>query len=441
METRTAAVDTSGAATGAGRRLGFRWWVLGWLLAGGIINYFDRANLSLATPQMMKDLHLSAANIGLMTTVFSWTYAVMQLPAGHLVDRLGSRRVYSAAVALWSVATMATGFCFRLPQFLAARVVLGAGEAPCFPASAKITTQWFPRRERGTATGIWDSSSKWGPALAPVVLVPIMVAFGWRSLFIVTGILGLVFIVAFRVFYRAPEHSRRLSAEELALIEAEDAEDAAGDAQKIPWTRLFTKRSMWGMILGFFCTIWIWNIFLAFLPLYLVKTQGIDLKELGIYASIPWVGGIIGDIGGGFLTSKLIARGVGSALTVRRGFIAVCALLAGISVVLVPTAHGLAPTLTLLTLALCFISAITGSAWSMPGDVAPRSLVASVGAIQNFGGYFGGAFSPLVAGVIVDTTGSWSMAFYTGGVVAALTGACYWFIVKRPMHVPAEATV
>ncbi|GAA2760387.1 MFS transporter [Actinopolymorpha rutila] len=413
-----------------------RWWVLGWLLAGGIINYFDRANLSLATPQMMKELDLSAADIGLMASVFSWTYAVMQLPAGHLIDRLGSRRVYTVAVTLWSVATLATGLCYRLPQFLAARLVLGVGEAPCFPASAKITSKWFPKRERGTATGIWDSSSKWGPALAPLLLVPVMVHWGWRALFVVTGVLGLIFVIAFWIGYRDPSGSRRLSAEERELIEADQQDapaESTSESESVSWPQLFTQRTVWGMILGFFCTIWIWNIFLAFLPLYLVRTQGIDLAKLGLYASIPWLGGVVGDVGGGFLTTRLVARGVGSPLKVRRMLILACALLAGLSVVLVPSAHGLAPTLLLLTLALCFVSAITGSAWAMPGDVAPQHQVASVGAIQNFGGYFGGAFSPLVAGLIVDRTDSWSLAFYSGGVVAALAGLCYWFIVRRPI--------
>jgi MFS family permease len=423
------AMRSSAPAQAAGARVGsVRWWVLSWLLLGGIINYFDRANLSLAAPEMIRELGLTAAGIGLMGSVFSWTYALLQLPAGWLVDRFGSKRVYAAAVTLWSVATAATGLCSRLPQFLAARFALGIGESPCFPTFAKITATWFPKRERGLATGIWDSSSKWGPALAPVLLVPIVVALGWRALFYLTGAIGIVYIVAFLLFYRSPGDSKRLSASERELIEAEAGDQETGE--RTPWLRLFASQSIWGMMLGFFCTIWMWNVFLTFLPLYLLKTQNIQLAQLGVYASIPYVGGIVGDVLGGVVTNQLGKRGA-SPFHVRRGLIVVCAVLAGVSVVLLPSFHGLWATVALLTLALGFISAITGSAWALPGDVAPRRLVGSVGAIQNFGGYFGGAFSPLVAGLIVDATGSYALVFYSGGVIAALAAACYWFLVRR----------
>ncbi len=350
--------------------IGMRWWILGWLLIGGIVNYFDRSNLSLAAPKMIQELDLNAADIGLMGSVFSWTYAVMQLPAGRLVDKFGSRRVYALALGVWSLATAAMAICYRLPQFLVARVALGIGEAPCFPTSAKVTANWFPRKDRGLATGIWDSSSKWGPALAPIVLVPIAVAFGWRSLFWLTGAAGLLVAVLFFLFYRDPRQSKRLSKQELEVITAEEAQDEL--ESHIPWRSLFTKRTMWGMMLGFFCTIWIWNIFLTFLPLYLLNTQNIKFAQLGLYASIPWVGGIIGDLGGGVISNRLIAKRHADPLVVRRRLIAVCAVLAGISVVLVPLAQNLAITITLLTFALCFISAITGSAWALPGDVAPK---------------------------------------------------------------------
>jgi MFS family permease len=156
---------------------------------------------------------------------------------------------------------------------------------------------------------------------------------------------------------------------------------------------------MWGMILGFFCTIWIWNIFLNFLPLYLTKAYHVKLSALGIYACIPWVGGIVGDVLGGYITKKLAEKGIMSPMDAKRALIAVCAVCAAIAVILVPFVHSLTFTITLLTLAL-----------ALAGDVAPAPMVASVSAIQNFGGYFGGAFSPVIAGMIADSTGSYSLA-------------------------------
>lgn len=411
-----------------------RWTVIIWLLIGGIINYLDRTNLSIAAKPMMDELHLSNTDIGLMGTVFSWTYALMQLPAGWLVDRFGAKRMYSIAVLWWSLATLLMGACNKMSQFIPARFLLGMGEAPCFPTSAKVTAAWFPRKERGLATGIWDSSSKWGPALAPPILVAILMATNWRMLFYVTGLIGVVFIVFWMLFYRSPEHSRRLTPEERAYIQADGAgeEQQIGQA-RIRWGTLFTYRTMWGMILGFFCTIWIWNIFLNFLPLYLQKTYHVTLSALGVYASIPWVGGIIGDILGGYITKRIADAGVASPMNAKRAMITVCAILAAVSVILVPLVHSLAFTITLLTLALAFISAITGSAWALAGDVAPGPMVASVGAIQNFGGYFGGAFSPVITGMIADSTGSYSLAFISGGIIAGCAALCYWFIVKKPI--------
>jgi sugar phosphate permease len=413
----------------------FRWSVIIWLLIGGIINYLDRANLGIAAQPMMKELHLSNTDIGLMGTLFSWTYAIMQLPSGWLVDRFGAKKMYGIAVAWWSVATFFMGVCSKMSQFLLVRVMLGAGEAPCFPTSAKVTSSWFPRKERGLATGIWDSSSKWGPALAPPILVAILLTTNWRVLFYVTGLIGIVFVILWMLFYHSPENSKRLSDVERAYIKSDGAgEERSIQAAKIHWGSLFKYRTMWGMILGFFCTIWIWNIFLNFLPLYLTKAYHVKLSALGIYASIPWVGGIVGDVLGGYITKKLAEKGITSPMDAKRALIAVCAICAAIAVIVVPFVHNLTFTITLLTLALFFISAITGSAWALAGDVAPAPMVASVSAIQNFGGYFGGAFSPVIAGMIADSTGSYSMAFITGGIVAGCAALCYWFMVRKPIE-------
>jgi sugar phosphate permease len=412
----------------------WRWSVVIWLLIGGIINYLDRTNLSIAAPEMIKELKLTNTDIGLMGTVFSWTYAVMQLPSGWLIDRFGAKRVYAVAVLWWSFATALTGACNKLSTLLGARFLLGVGEAPCMPTNAKLTSQWFPKKERGLATGIWDASSKVGPAIAPPLLVAIQVAFGWRSLFYITGAMGIIFILIFMKFYRSPDQSKVLSQEELAYIRQDgEAKNQNIQSSKIKWRDLFKYRSVWGMILGFFCTIWIWNIFLNFLPLYLLKTQNISFKELGIYASIPWIGGILGDVLGGYITKKLTDKGISSPINAKRGLIAISALAAAVLVIMIPFVHGLAISLTLMTLALGFISAITGSAWALSGDIAPPSMVGSVGAIQNFGGYFGGAFAPVVAGIIADSTGSYSLAFISGGIIAGCAAIFYWFVVKDPI--------
>jgi sugar phosphate permease len=427
------------ASTAGLARMNFRWQVIIWLLIGGIINYIDRASLSIAAPEMIHDLGLSRTQIGLLGTVFSWTYAVMQLPAGWIIDRFGAKKAYALAMIWWSVATYLTGVVGTVSGLLIMRALLAVGEAPCWPTAAKITAAWFPTKERGFATGIWDSSSKWGPALAPAVLVALMVTFGWRSLFHVTGFVGIAFALIFLVFYRNPIQSKRLSKEEFAYIEAGGGgqERSIGNSRR-EWTGLFRHQSVWGMILGYFCAIWLWNLFLVFLPLYLLDRFHISFAQLGVYASIPWIGGAVGEIIVGYLTKKMVDRGMASPIDAKRMWIVICAIGAAASAVAMPFVDSLGLTITLMTLGLAFLAAIIGAAWALASDVAPKSMIASVSAIQNFGGYFGGAFSPVVAGFIVDRTGSYSIALITGGLVAGSSALFYWFMVKRVVPESAE---
>ncbi|RKR03361.1 sugar phosphate permease [Kushneria sinocarnis] len=414
-----------------------RYRIVLWLLVGGMINYIDRANLSIAAPAMIAELGLDNTDIGLMGTVFAWCYAVAQLPAGWIADRFGARLVYALALLAWSLATMGMGLASALWVFLLLRVLLGFGEAPCWPTAAKVTSFWFPRQERGIATGIFDSASKWGPALAPPVLVGVLAWFGWRGLFLFTGLVGAVFALVFYLFYRNPDRHARLPQAEFDWIESGGGgHEQVMQRSPMPWRALFAQRSVWGMILGYFCTIWIWNIFLVFLPLYLKDSWQITLTEMGFYSSIPWIGGALGNIASGFVARSLVERQGLPSLKARQYIIAVSALVAAGAVIALPFMGSLAMTIALMTLALAFISAITGSAWALAGDVAPPSMVASVGSIQNFGGYFGGAFSPLVAGMIVDTTGSWSLAFISGGIIAAGAAICYLWIVRDPIVTP-----
>lgn len=432
MDDKLVANASASTAAPATTRANFRWHVLTWLLIGGIINYLDRANLAIAAPGMIHDLGLTRTQIGLLGTVFSWTYAVMQLPAGWIIDRFGAKRVYAIGMIWWSVATLLTGVVGSVAGLVLMRVLLAVGEAPCWPTSAKITAAWFPAKERGFATGIWDSSSKWGPALAPAVLVALMIAFGWRSLFHVTGMIGIVFAVLFMLFYRNPSHSQRLSREEFAYIEAGGGgHEHSLDSAPIKWRALFASQSVWGMILGYFCAIWLWNLFLVFLPLYLIDRFHITLVQLGVYASIPWFGGALGEIVAGFIAAKLVDRGIASPMIAKRVLIVICSLGAALCAIALPFVQTIGATITLMTLGLACIAATIGNAWALAGDIAPRSMIASVSAIQNFGGYFGGAFSPVVAGFIVDRTGSYTLAFVIGGAIAGCAALFYWGMARR----------
>ncbi|MFM0023443.1 MFS transporter [Paraburkholderia azotifigens] len=430
---------THASATDA-TRMNFRWHVLIWLLLGGIINYMDRASLSIAAPGMIQDLGLTRTQIGLLGTVFAWTYAVMQLPAGWIIDRFGAKKAYAIGMIWWSVATWLTGVVGSISGLIVMRALLAVGEAPCWPTSAKITAAWFPGKERGFATGIWDSSSKWGPALAPALLVALMIAFGWRSLFHVTGAVGIAFAILFLFLYQNPVQSKRLSREEFAYIEAGGGgHERSLTTSSIKWRSLFGHRSVWGMILGYFCAIWLWNLFLVFLPLYLLDRFHISLAQLGVYASIPWFGGALGEIVAGWFATRLVDRGVASSLGAKRIIIVCCSLGAAVCAIALPFTQSITMTIVLMTVGLAFIAATIGNAWALAADIAPSSMVASVSAIQNFGGYFGGAFSPVVAGFIVDRTGSYSLAFVIGGAIAGCAALFYWFMARERVEAASSA--
>lgn len=304
------------------------------------------------------------------------------------------------------------------------------------PSSAKATSFWFPARERGFASSIWDSASKWAPAFAPALLTAIMLMFGWREMFAVTGVAGIIFAVIFYFFYKNPDKSRALKKPERDYIIAggggvEHTADTKTTTKE--YLALFRFRATWGMMLGYFCTIWIWNIYLVFLPLYLLHAFDITLAQMGVLAGIPWIGGAVGELISGYITKTIAARGITSSFHSKRIVIAICAVAAGVCVVIVPFNHSLPVAIGLLTISLAFIASITGNAWGLAGDVAPASKVASLGGLQNFGGYFGGTFSPILAGFIVDSTGSYSLAFISGGIIAACAALCYLLILRKPI--------
>jgi len=434
-------MTTLQAAQPARRVGGRRWIIVLILLLGGMVNFIDRTALSVAAPEMMKELQLTNADIGLLGTVFSLIYAIFQLPAGWLIDKVGAKRVYTLAIILWSGATALTGACSSKFGLIAARGVLGITEAPCWPSAAKITAAWFPKKERALATGIWDAASKWGPALAPPLLVFLMVTFGWRELFYIAGGFGILFGILLIFAYHQPEKTRWLSGTELEYIKADgggSAEAIGTGANPIRWRDLFRYRAVWGMILGWFCYIWMFNILTYFVPLYLLKTQNLDMTSVGFLASVPFFGGIIGAFLGGYISKLLVDKGIATPLNAKRATISVSALLGGAALMIAPFFTGLGETLVLLFIGMGMLSSVSANGWALPGDVAPSSMVGSVGGIQNFGGYFAGSLSPLITGMIADATGSYALAFVSGGFIAACSAICYWFIVRTPIE--AEAT-
>ncbi len=272
-----------------------RWTMIVLCCLANTINYVDRANLAVAAPVIQHELALDAATMGLVLSGFFWTYSVMQMPFGWFADRVGARISLAVAVVWWSVFTALTAVAHNLETLLGCRLLLGVGEAGAYPSCAKVTANWFPRSERGVASSIFDSGSRIGSALSLPLVTWLVGSFGWRTSFVVTGLLGIVWVAVWIVVYRDPERHRSVTPEQLRRLQAERGTPQAADATPMPWISLFRYRTIWGMMLGFFCLNFVIYFFITWFPTYLVQARGFSLAQLGTLGVLPALLAIPGD--------------------------------------------------------------------------------------------------------------------------------------------------
>lgn len=404
---------------------------LAMLVVAGAVNYIDRATLAVANPLIREELGLSLSQMGYLLSAFLWSYAFSQLPTGAMVDKLGPRRLLTIGLSLWSLAQLLGGLVHSFSQFFAARLLLGIGEAPQFPTGARVVRDWFNPRDRGLATGIFNCASTLGTAIALPLLTFLMLSFGWRATFVIMGVAGLLVAVVWFALYRDPKDVA-LTAGETAYRTEGDPPGQRTEVTFREWKLLFRFRTTWGMILGYFGCIYLTWIYSAWLPGYLEIERHMSVKATGIAAAIPFVCGVVGGVLGGYLADVLVRRGV-SPINSRK-YPAAVALL-GTSACTLAAAY-----VTSNVLAVAFISAslflvyVTSTcAWALSSVAAPTNCTASIGAMQNFGGYLGGALAPTVTGLIVQSTGSFVLALVVGAVIGAVSAASYLFVVLDPI--------
>lgn len=401
------------------------------LVAAGLVNYLDRSTLSIANHSIREEMHLSASQMGLLLSAFSLPYAIAQLPIGVLLDRLGSRIMLGFGMLIWSVAQLAGGFVQTLNQFFVARFLLGIGEAPQFPAGAKVMSDWFAVKERGRPTGIFVASTTIAPALAPPLLTALMLNLGWRGMFITMGGVGVIVAVVWYLIYR-DRRDVPLEPEETAYLEdgRVNTEERAMTAAE--WRSLFTQKTTWGMIFGFMGVIYMVWLYLTWLPGYLEQERGLSLTSASWIMTIPFLVGTLGQLSSGFVADKLLAMGF-APIASRKW--PICIGLVFGAVFTVPAAY--TPSLTLailyISLAMYFINLASGASWALVSVTAPRHLVASLGSLQNFGGYLGGSFAPVITGIVVDTTHSFVDALLISAAVAIAGALSHIFLVREPI--------
>lgn len=407
------------------------------LVVSGMVNYIDRAAVSIANPLIRHDLGLSIADMGLLLSSFLWAYSFTQLPIGGLVDRFGPRKMLAGGLMLWSVAQALGGLVIGFWSFVGTRVLLGIGEAPQFSTCVRVVRDWYNVRDRGLPTGLFAGSSAMGTAISAPLLTAFMLALGWRWMFAVLGVAGLGLGVIWWAFYRDVEEVP-LTADEQAYLTEGEANEPYQAVTITDWLRVLRTGPTWGLLLGFFGTTYLAWMFTAWLPGYLEMDRHMSIPKTGLYAAIPFACQVLGSLAGGLLAQGLTRRGV-HPLTAAK--IPVVGGVAGMALFTILTSEVANNELAIACLSIAlFLGGISiACAWTLICVVAPRNYVGSLAGMKNFGGYFGGALAPTVTGFIVQGSGSFRPALLTGAAIGFASALIYWLGVRRSITV-AEIT-
>lgn len=397
------------------------------LVVAGCVNYLDRAAVAVGNPEIRHSLGLSYGQMGLLLSVFAWSYGLAQIPAGVAVDKFGARRALGAGLMLWSVAQIAAGFVTSLPQFVVARLALGLGESPMYIGGTRVCTDWFTAKDRALPIAIFNSSSALAPALAPPLLTWLMLAFGWPAMFIIAGLAGFAVAIAWLALYRSPGDAK-ITPAELAAISADDSPhiEKIGFRQVL-WLLKFP--TSWGMFLGFFGVVYVYWLYATWLPGYLETQRHLSIAKAGIVSAIPLAAGFFGAVAGGII-SDLLARKTSPVSACR---IPVIFGLLGAAILTIASAYAQSTWLavTLISGGLFAVNISSSCGWALAAVITPPNTVATLEAIQNVGGSLGGSLAPLVTGAIVQATGSFLPAFELAGVIACASAGFYMVMTKQ----------
>jgi len=398
--------STAAAAVQVGH---YRWYVCGLLFFATTINYVDRQVIGVLAPELQKVIGWNEIQYGWIVSSFQAAYAIGFLFAGRFIDRVGTRAGYAIMFSIWSLAAIGHSLVATVLGFAIARFVLGLGESGNFPAAIKTTAEWFPRRERAFATGIFNAGSNMGAILAPIMVPWITLTFGWRWAFIATGLLGVPWLIAWLATYRTPQQHHKLSSSELAYIQSDPQEPQT----RIPWSRLISHRQTWAFGLGKFITDPIWWFFLFWLPKFLNTRYGLSLSELGPPLVAIYILSDIGSITGGWLSSGLIKRGW-TVNRARKTAMLICAL-SVVPIVIAASVSSLWIAVALIGLATAAHQGWSANLYTLTSDMFPRHAVASVVGIGSFGGAIGGMLIATFTGFLLESTGSYVPIFVLAG--------------------------
>jgi len=429
------------ATAALGEKIPRRRWGIALLLGIGVlVNYFDRVNLSVSRDALESAFGISAVTFGWLSGAYNWTYMLLQLPSGLLLDRFGVRRVGVVSTVIWSIASFATAISTGVTGLFGSRFLLGIGEAPTFPGNSKAIGYWFPTNERSLATAMFDSAAKFSSAIGIPLLGALLFYFGWRWNFAATGFISLGYFALFYFFYRNPSEDKSLSYTEREFISRGGAqpEDLARAAKGAPLSYLLQKRKVWGLCLGFASYNYTFYFLLTWLPSYLSRALNIDLLHSALYTAVPWTFATLTDlIIGGWLVDTLVQRGWNS-IRVRQAVL-IGGTAFGLGILGAAQAHTAATALFWISVSIGGLSAASPVGWSIPSLIAPRESVGTLGGILNLCNQLAGIAAPVVTGYVVQATHSFSGAFLAATAFLMVGIGGYIFLLGRIEPIPEPA--
>jgi MFS transporter, ACS family, hexuronate transporter len=391
----------------------YRWVIVALLFAAMIINYVDRQTIGLLKPQLSRQFGWSETGYADLVFYFQFSYAMSYVIWGRVMDRIGARWGFGVAFLIWQLAHIAHAGARSLNGFIFARLALGVGEAGGFPAGIKAVAEWFPKKERALATGIFNAGTNIGAIVTPLAIPAIVLAFGWQMAFVVTGLAGLLWLPLWLLTYRRPREQRRVGAAELAYIEQDEIETESEAAEKIGWLSLLTLRETWAFALGKFLIDPIWWMFLFWLPDFLGKRYGLDLKSFGPPLIAIYLLSDIGSVGGGWLSSRFMNLGW-SINRARKTTMLICALLA-VPVMFAADVANLWMAVLIIGVATAAHQGFSANLYTLPSDVFPRGAVGSVVGIGGMLGAFGGMLFSQYVGGVLEQIGTYTPIFIVAG--------------------------
>jgi ACS family D-galactonate transporter-like MFS transporter len=418
-----------------------RWRIAFLLSLGVLVNFFDRVNLSVSQDALHASFGLSMVAFGFLSSAYSWTYALMQIPAGVLLDRFGVRRVGCISTLLWSAASFGAAISTGLGGLFGARFLLGIGESPTFPANAKALGYWFPQAERSLATAITDSAAKFSTAIGVPFLGLLLLRFGWRWSFAVTGLISFLYFVLFYWTYFNPREDRGLSQEEFQFMTQGGVQEEAASRADNAAVRgatlgyLLRQPKVYGLGLGWGAYNYTFYLLLTWLPSYLAFAHHVDLMHSVMYTSVPWLFATFTDlVVGGWLVDDLIRRGF-DASRVRQTVLVVGT---GFGLGILGAAHAQSPLTALfwVSISLGGLAAAAPVAWTVPSLIAPRESVGRLGGIVNFCGQLAAISAPIITGYAASITHAFSSAFVAATGILLLGIGGYVFLLRRIEPIP-----